>query len=768
MKFITNLCFMIGLGWISLFNVANALNVANTTHDINPNQASESCGSCHQQQVEDWKKSDHFHAMEPANVQTSLGKFDGRSIQYLGQPAVFSQDEEKRLWVDFVDEQGKNQHLNITYTFGYQPLQQYIFDAGKGRWQFIPFAWDSRSQQQGGQRWFVLHPDETPNDTFHWTQKGQNWNQMCADCHVTDYKKNYDAATKTYKPEFSAINVSCNACHGDDAKHIKWANGDKNIANKGYDVNIKMRTPMFHKNENGKMVSVQPLVDSQQVDTCASCHARRAQLQDRSSPQDIVNAFNPSLLSSDLYYPDGQIADEVYVWGSFMQSKMHEKGVTCTNCHNPHSGKLKLQGNDTCTQCHTKTEYDTDAHHKHAKFKQGNQCVDCHMPATTYMQVDPRRDHSFKVPRPDLSISTGSPNACTQCHTDKDNNWAQQSLKTWYPNSQYQGRSHYGNIFHQADTGALTVSTELSKIAQDANYTDIVRASALTRMATLPDANAMVAIARAVKSDEVLKKQGAIEAAENFPIAQRWRLLSPLLSDSALSIRTEAARVLAPIVPDLAQSATLSAEERDKLNEVLDEYRKVQAYQSDRGFSYVALGNLAINLNRLDEAKNNFNQAIEVEPNFVPAYVNLADVYRRQNNEAEAQKVLLKGLEITPDNASLYYSLAMSYVRSQSKSKALTELQQATLKAPDNVQYHYTYSILLKDQGQPKKSIEALTSAYQLSPSRPDLTYALAQGYAEIGEYFSALQYAQKLKVLAPNNPQVDAFIQQLKALANK
>ncbi|MCF7352860.1 tetratricopeptide repeat protein [Vibrio sp. CK2-1] len=756
MKFISQLYLAIILSCISFSNLAN------TEH------ASESCASCHQKQVEDWKQSDHFHAMEQATPEISLGQFDGRSIQYLGKPATFSQDDDNELWVDFVDEQGKQHHLNIIYTFGYKPLQQYLFDAGKGKWQFIPFAWDSRTEQEGGQRWFVLHPDEKPNDTFHWTQQGQNWNQMCADCHVTDYKKNFDSNTHSYNPEFSALNVSCNACHGDDSQHIKWAKGDKSIKNMGYDVNIKMRTPMFHKNDNGDMVSVQPLVDSQQVDTCASCHARRAQLQDRTSPQDIVNAFTPSLLSSDLYYPDGQISDEVYVWGSFMQSKMHEKGVTCTNCHNPHSGKLKLPGNDTCTQCHTKTEYDTDSHHKHAKFKQGNQCVDCHMPATTYMQVDPRRDHSFKVPRPDLSISTGSPNACTQCHQDKDDKWAQQSLKTWYPNSKYQGKAHYGTVFHQADTGVLTSSTELSKIAQDANYSDIVRASALSRMSTLPDANAMVAIARAVKSDESLKKLGAIEAAENFPIAQRWSLLSPLLSDDALSIRTEAARVLAPIVPDLAQSAKLSAQERDKLNQVLDEYRQVQAYQSDRGFSYAALGNLAINLNRLDEAQNHFNQAIKVEPNFVPAYVNLADVYRRQNNEAAAQKVLLKGVEIAPDNASLYYSLAMSYVRSQDKTKALIELEQATLKAPDNVRYHYTYSLLLKDQGQLKKAVAALERAYQLSPTSPDLTYALAQEYAELGEYFSALQYAQKLKALVPNNPQVDAFIQQLKVQANK
>lgn len=726
---------------------------------------SEQCASCHQQQVDDWKKSDHFHAMEKATVVSSLGEFDGRSIQYLGQPAVFREDEEKKLWVDFVDEQGKTQNLNVIYTFGYQPLQQYIFDAGKGRWQFIPFAWDSRTQQEGGQRWFILHPGQSPNDTFHWTQPGQNWNQMCADCHVTDYKKNYDAETQTYQPEFSAINVSCNACHGDNTKHIKWAKGDKSITNKGYDVNIKIRTPLFHKDVDGNMVSVQPLMASKQVDTCASCHARRTQLEDRSNPQDIVNAFMPSLLTADLYQPDGQILDEVYVWGSFMQSKMHEKGVTCSNCHNPHSGKLKLPGNDTCTQCHTKTEYDTDAHNKHAKFKQGNQCVDCHMPATTYMQVDPRRDHSFKVPRPDLTLSTGSSNACNQCHEDKSANWAEETLKRWYPNSQYQGRDHFANVFYQADIGGLTSSTELSKIAQDSNYSDIVRASALERMSTLPDKNAMVAIVRAVKMNEPLKKLGAIEAAQNFPIDQRWGLLSPLLNDKALSVRTEAARVLAPIVPDLAQSAKLTKEERNRLNKVLDEYRQVQAYQNDRGFSYAALGNLALNMQQFDKAEENFKKAIEVEPIFIPAYVNLADVFRVEKEEKKAQATLDQGLVIFPKNASLHYAKAMSYIRDGQKPKALESLRNATIYAADNMHYHYTYSLLLKDQGKRKEAINELVEAYKLAPNNPELIYAISQSYAEMKDYALALEYAKKLQQLLPSNSQVDAFVDQLMKL---
>ncbi|OEF25592.1 tetratricopeptide repeat protein [Vibrio rumoiensis] len=723
---------------------------------------SEQCASCHQQQVDDWKQSDHFHAMEKATVKTSLGKFDGRSIEYLGKKATFSQDAQSRLWVDFVDEQGQTQHLQIEYTFGYQPLQQYMFNAGKGSKQFIPFAWDSRNKEEGGQRWFILHPDQAPNDTFHWTNKGQNWNQMCADCHSTDFEKNFNLETKSYQSTFSALNVSCNACHGDESQHLKWAKGDKSIANQGYDVNIKQQTPIFHKNAEGKMVSVQPLVPSKQVETCATCHARRAQLKDRVSPQDIVDAFQPSLITPELYYPDGQIADEVYVWGSFMQSKMHEKGVTCSNCHNPHSGKLKFTGNQTCTQCHSQPEYDTDKHHKHAKMSAGNQCVDCHMPSTTYMQVDPRRDHSFKVPRPDLTLSTDSPNACNACHQDKSVQWSVDTLKKWYPNSPYQGQSHFSMVFHNADNGLLRSSTELSKIAQDKNYPDIIRASALTRMATLPDANTVVAITRAIKEDEPLKRLGAIDAVENFPITQRWRLIHTLLADKNLSVRIEAARVLAPILVESPLTSGTTEDDRTQLNKVLDEYRQAQVYQADRGFSHVALGNLALSLKQLDKAEADFKQAINVEPIFIPAYVNLADVYRVKKEESKARDILEQGLKIAPENATLYYAKAMSYVRDGQKSKALEPLRHATHYAASNMQYHYTYSLLLKDVGKPKEAVEELVKAYELSSNNPDLAYAISQAYIELKDYSSALVYAKKLQQLVPNNPQVDGFVSQL------
>ncbi|WP_249199173.1 tetratricopeptide repeat protein [Photobacterium sp. GJ3] len=719
------------------------------------------CASCHEKQVKDWQASHHFHAMEVATADSVLANFEDVSIDYMGKPARFFQADQQ-YWTEFFDEQGEKHRIALTYTFGYKPLQQYLFDAGKGKQQFIPFAWDSRRASEGGQRWFVLHPEQTPSDSFHWTQMGQNWNQMCADCHSTDFQKNYDATTQSYQSSFSAINVSCNACHGDATDHLAWAHGDKNVQHKGYPTEIGVKTPLFRLNTAGKLTPVTPLKGSQQIEVCASCHARRAQLADRNLPAELLNAFQPSLITSGLYHADGQIDDEVYVWGSFLQTKMYQAGVTCTNCHNPHSGELKLAGNQTCTQCHATDTYDTEKHHRHSSFAAGNQCVDCHMTENTYMQVDARRDHSFRIPRPDLTASTGSPNACQSCHADKTASWAAQKVKSWYPESQLVGSPHFSRVFHAADTHQLQDSAELSKIAQDKNYPDIIRASALSRMSVMPDRNAVVAIVRSVKEDEPLKRLGAISAAENFPIHQKWRMLSSLLTDDRVSIRTAAARTLAPILNEPVLTSGISDSDRHLLLETLTEYKQAQYYQADRGFSHAALGNLAAALHDPIKAISHFEAAMAVEPHFIPAYVNLADLYRAQGNEEASQQTLKEGLKRSPRSAPLNYAMAMSLIRAKDKKSAVSYLTLATEYESENQHYHYTLSLLLKDLGKQRAAMQAMYQAYQLNPSSPDFTYALSQAYTELGDYKNALFYAQRLKQLLPDNPQVTQYIYQL------
>ncbi len=726
-------------------------------------QAEQVCANCHQSQVADWQSSHHFHAMEKATLTTVLGDFNNQKIEYEGQTALFF-TKNNAPYVKMPNLAGVLTEYPVLYTFGYEPLQQYMFDMGQGHIQLFPFAWDSRSKAAGGQRWFVLHPEQQKHDLFHWSQKGQNWNHMCADCHSTDFKKNFDLQSNTFNSSFSAINVSCQACHGDTQNHLQWAEGNEKITNKGFAINIKKQTPLFIPQADGSMKSATPLSPSKQVQVCASCHARRSQLADRQGPDGFMQQFQGSLITPELYHVDGQIWDEDYVWGSFLQSKMYRAGVTCSNCHNPHSGKLKFDGNQTCTQCHSQTTYDTPKHHGHPLSTDASQCVNCHMPETTYMQVDPRRDHSFHIPRPDLSAKTNTPNVCTQCHSDKSSQWASNTIKKWHPNTKSVGTKHFAQAFYAADQGLPDASVMLSKIAQNKEYADIIRASALARMAQTPDRNAVVAIARAVRDDEPLKRLGAIQAAENFSITEKYRMLKPLLDDPHKIIRAEAGRSLAAMLIQPFPTA-VSGEAKQQLESAVNEYKLAQRYQAERGFSHTNLGNLALTLGKPKQSEQHFLKSIAIEAIYEPAYVNLADLYRVQQDESKAQQVLQQGFKVNAYSVPLNYAYAMSLIRTGEKQTALKYLATAANSTQAPASYIYTHALLLEDLGQNQQAQSQLLKALQLNPNNPDISYSLVQSYIKAKQYKQAYQYAKHLQTLVPGNAQIEQLVSQLQMM---
>lgn len=726
--------------------------------------AEPECSSCHENETAQWDKSHHAKAMNIADKKNTLGNFDNKTLEHDKNTVTFKNND-SGYFIAMPDEKGELKDVRVEYVFGFFPLQQYMFSTGNGKVQFFPYAWDSREKSDGGQRWFVLHPEQKPHHEFHYTQMGQNWNHMCADCHSSDFEKRFNFEDKSYDSKSSAINVGCASCHGDSTQHLAWAKGDESIKNKGYDTYIGAKTPLFQKQADGSMQPVTKLKQSQQVQTCATCHARRSQLADRDGPHSFHDTFEPALITPELYHVDGQVWDENYVWGSFLQSKMHAQGVTCSNCHNPHSGELKFEGNQTCTQCHTSDEYDTPDHHGHKIDTAGSQCVDCHMPATTYMQVDPRRDHSFRVPRPDLSDKTGAPNACIGCHEDNTNNWATNAILKWHPESKYMGSEHFSQAFHAADRGLPNASQMLTKIAQNKDMPDIIRASALARMENYPDQNTVVAIVRSVRDNEPLKRQGAISAASNFAIADRYRMLKPLLSDEHMPIRAAAARELAPILMEPFPN-NLKGEERKTLETALDEYRQGQMYQADRGFSHTNLGNLALTLGEPKAAEKHFKTAIDIEPIFIPAYVNLADLYRQQKDEASAQQVLKQGLAINDESASLHYALAMSLIRGGDKQGALSHLEISANSPDTSSNYIYTYALLLQDLGQTDKALSSLEKAFKMTPNNPDISYTLSQLYTAKKQYAKALQFARHLNSLVPGNQQIEQMVEQLQMMS--
>lgn len=462
--------------------------------------------------------------------------------------------------------------------------------------------------------------------------------------------------------------------------------------------------------------------------------------------------YNLNLIHSDQYYPDGQIYDEVYVYGSFLQSKMHRAGVSCSQCHNPHTTQPLLQGNALCSQCHDPTQFDTQAHHHHEPGQDGAGCVDCHMPQTTYMGIDRRRDHGFKVPNPWLSTQIDVPNACTGCHQDQTNQWAADHTRIWYPNSTRKDSQHPALAFAAAESGKRSAGSALSYIAQDIHRTDIIRAAALQRLQQFPGRNGLVALSRAVKNNDPWIRLGAVYGSAPYSGPDRWQLIAPLLSDPVLVVRIETAAALA------ASWQQLSPKQQQALSAPLAEYGDSQRFNGDRGFARTNLANLALWQGQLKQAEALYLSAIKVEPHFAMAYANLADLYRSLGKEALAAQTLKQGMEAQPDSAALPFAHGLALLRAGRSTLALSSLQRATQLEPDNAHFHYVYGLALTPVD-PAAASQAMAAAYGASGS-PQHLFALCE--LEVKQQTaSARACLRRLQAVAPPEV-VDRLSRQL------
>lgn len=493
---------------------------------------SEACVDCHSAEVEAWQGSHHDMAMKHADDESVLGNFDDQTVTHKGKPNRFFRKGDE-FWVNIEGPDGQFKDYKISYTFAFEPLQQYMVEFEDGRVQLIPFAWDSRTEDEGGQRWFHLYPDTTNTDEFYWTNSGQNWNFMCADCHSTNLEKNYDSASNTYNTTWSEINVGCEACHGPASAHVEQAklaraNGGKEdsvSAHYGFDRDLSKSVKEWIYQEGNSTLQPKDIIHTNQVQTCAQCHSRRTQLNETG---DHVNGsffdkYRLSLITPELYHNDGQIYDEDYVYGSFLQSVMAEKGVTCTNCHDPHTAELKIAEEAVCSQCHIASEYTPEKHTFHEANTEASQCTTCHMPETTYMEVDPRRDHSWHIPRPDISQHIKTPNVCTSCHEDQTDQWADQQIGKWFPDSKYRNQQHFAVAFYADSIGHRGAEDALAYSAQDSSLSNIIRASSLERLGGNTGKNTLISLARAVKHDDEMIRLGVVQGSSGFPFTDRWQ-----------------------------------------------------------------------------------------------------------------------------------------------------------------------------------------------------------------------------------------------------
>lgn len=714
---------------------------------------SAACSQCHAVEYNAWAGSHHHAAMQVADEVTVLGNFDGATFTKDGVESSFFKRDGK-FWVRTDGPDGRLGDFEIRYTFGITPLQQYLIELPGGRVQALGIAWDARAKADGGQRWYHLYPNQQlkAGDPLHWTGIDQNWNYQCAWCHSTNLQKNYDALSKSYQTTWSEISVGCEACHGPASNHLTWATSPNSADQrpqvaKGFALSLdERRNATWKMGSQGHATRSTPRTSTKEIDTCASCHAHRQQFSsDPGAVQRLFDAFRPSRLEPRLYHPDGQQRDEVFSYGSFAQSKMHASGVTCSDCHDPHSGKLRLTGNDVCTQCHALEKFDAPGHHHHRPGSNGAQCAACHMPKTTYMGVDERHDHSMRIPRPDRSVVLGTPNACNRCHQDMPATWARDAVKGWNP-SLKGGAQDFAEAFDLGDRQAPGAQAGLLEIATATTSSPIARASAISRLERFPSPEVLRLAAQHLKDDDPSVRAAAIPVLASADAATQRSLLIPLLNDASRLVRMYAARALVG-----AAEAGVQGEDRVAFDKALAEYVDGQKFNAERPEAHANLGSLYLEQGKLDEGRAAFQRAIDIDPTFIPAAVSLADLERTAGNETTAEAVLLAALQRIPNSGPVQHALGLSLIRRKRLNEAINYLTKAAENEPDNSRFRYVLAVALRQTGKAAEAMLQLKSTLARHPYDREVLLALVSYEIEAQDYSSAFERTKLLTELEPS-----------------
>ncbi len=600
---------------------------------------SESCTDCHSEQTAMWQGSHHALAWTKPGPDTVLGDFNDAEFSHDGTLSRF-RTEDGVYYIEVTESDGSTAEYPVHSVAGIAPLQQYLLETEPGRQQSYGVVWDT---EQG--RWYHLYPDQhlPPNDGLHWTGPYKTWNSRCAECHATGYRRNYGASTGTYASTQAEIGVGCESCHGPGSAHLAWADGQgtdipSDLDDFGFPAGVK---------ENG-------------IEQCASCHSRRESLLGGNPLPGTAlhDAYTLALLRPGLYHADGQILDEVYVYGSFLQSKMYARGVGCMNCHDPHDVGLKATGNAICTQCHTpegnpdfetlnKAVYDSPDHTFHEAGSEGAQCKSCHMIERTYMGVDGRRDHSFRIPRPDLGAETGSPDACTDCHSDQTQDWAAAQIERWFPNSDKRG-AHYGQVLAHGRVAPDQASGDLLTLALDETQPGIVRATALYLMQPVVSPDLATATAPLLSHPDPLIRGNAAPMQRGTDPETRLTRLMPLLSDPLRAVRIATAKQLIDTPPEQlarSQAAVLGA--------AMGDWQKSLGNKLEFPETHLVMGGTALTMRNFPAALRAFGEVVRLDPQRVEAWVMLVRLSSAIEGPVAARGVLRRALEKVPDDPTL-------------------------------------------------------------------------------------------------------------------
>ncbi|AOW11457.1 hypothetical protein EM308_15940 [Flavobacterium gilvum] len=675
--------------------------------------------------------------MLPANDSTVKGDFNDVTFTADGITSKFHKKGSK-FFINTEGSDGKNHDFEIKYIFGHKPLQQYLVQFPGGRLQVPRLSWDVNKK-----KWFNQYAGQkiASHDWLHWTGNAQNWNTMCATCHSTNLHKNYDTKTDTYKTSYSVINVSCESCHGAGQKHLNYINGSD------YKSGDKVTGSFMKLGKNSGQL--------EQINTCAPCHARISEISPKHiDSKEIMDNYIPQIPDTEFFHADGQVDDEDYIYTSFLQSKMYSKGVKCSNCHNPHSIKLKKIDNQTCLQCHIQKKYDTPKHTFHTIGSNGALCVNCHMPGKLYMGNDLRHDHSFRVPRPDLSVKYGTPNACSNCHKDKSEKTLADAVIKWYgPNRKY----HFADDLIPGSRLDNQSESHLTQLINIQNTPNIIKATALFYLGSINSQTSLKTITSCLNHKDAQVRYRALRSLSIFAPSDWIQNVGPLLSDKVRAVRIAAADLFVGLPKDQIPSQYVTAFET--ANKELVSYLH---YQTDFSVGNIMLADYYLKIQDYVNAESFYLKGLKKDDKMNYALLNLSSLYNAVGKNDASLHVLQKALKNDPKNDRIYYNLALLYNETNNSTAAETAFANAVALKSQNPRVYYNYGLMLNAKKNFKAAETILQKGIAISPNTPDLYYALTFVYIQSDNKTKAQQTAIKLKQLDPNNPNYQGLFQNL------
>ncbi|MEK0451210.1 MAG: hypothetical protein RL088_3478 [Verrucomicrobiota bacterium] len=696
---------------------------------------SKSCRECHEAQFAPWEKSNHGLAERAISPEMDRAAFEpGREFKHGTQTSTASV-KDGRYVVETVGFDGKKEPYSVARVVGNDPLRQFVVERPGGRFQTLEVAFDPHKGE-----WLNVYgnEDRQSGEWGYWTGRGMNWNTMCASCHNTRLRKNYDASADVFRTSMAEMSVGCEACHGPMKAHVDWQR-----ANPG----VKSPDPTVKK------------LDRDQVfDTCGSCHARRRELTGDFVPGDRFSAhFQLTTVDeSDLYFPDGTVRDELYEYGSFLSSKMHHAGVRCIDCHDPHRAKPMLVGNDLCQRCHgggatapggtvraPVVSPELHSFHKDPSVI----CQSCHMPVTVYMQRHPRHDHSFSIPDPLLTKENGTPNACNLCHKDKDVDWAIAAATTWWGPKLERPTRERARLVAAVRKGPQPAAPIVAMARSEPS--PYWKAALLKLIAvSVPEADTGRVFLEYAQHADPLVRTAAVQALEGRLAAgdaAAQQVLVRKLEDPDRSVRVAAAWAL-------RSSLTAGARAADELAHTLQ-------LGADQPLGQLALGALALAQGRLEDAIRHHEKAVSWDARSAGIRHEYAVLLAEAGRFNESLAQIREAVKLEPGNPEFRYKLALALNETGGLPAAIPEFEQAVKLDPNHARAWYNLGLARNQLGNPKGAVGALLSAAKADPRDPRIPYALATIHAAQGRLNEARAAAEDALRIDPGMPEALRFL---------